>query len=111
LVKHVGDFLPADANDHAIGLHEVLDRRALFEKLGIARHVAIAAGKLAEHAGDPRTSADWHGALRYYHRVSPQMRGERFHDAPESRQVRSAIGALRRADGQINDVGRLDRRR
>ncbi len=34
-----------------------------------------------------------------------------FDHAPHGRQIRRAIGALRRADGQIDDIGRLHRRR
>ncbi len=47
LAQHVGDFLPADADDDAVGLHEVLDRGAFLEEFGIAGDVAVAAGELA----------------------------------------------------------------
>ena len=35
----LADLRPAHADDHAVGLHEVVDRRAFLEELGIAGHV------------------------------------------------------------------------
>ncbi len=41
-------FVPPHAHDHAVGLHEVVDRRPFLEELGVAGHVAIAAGEFLQ---------------------------------------------------------------
>ena len=42
------DFRPPHANHHPVGLHEIVDRGPFLEKLGIARHVALAACQLSQ---------------------------------------------------------------
>ena len=60
---------------------------------------------------DLGVGADRHGALGDDDRVRPQVRRDAVDHRPQRRQVGRAVVALRRADGQINDLGRLAPRR
>ena len=51
--QHVDRPPAPGADHHAVGLHEVVDRHAFLEKLGIAGHVDLAAGQLLEPRGQP----------------------------------------------------------
>ena len=51
--------------------------------------------------------ADRHRALGDDDRVGAQVRGDVVDDRPQGRQIGRAVVALRRADGQIHDLGRL----
>ena len=107
----VADFLAAHADDDAVGLHEVVDRRAFFEELGVAGHVAIAARAFFEPREDLCARADGHRALGDDDRIRLQVRRDAVDDRPERRHIGGAVVALRRADGEINDFGRGDRGR
>ncbi len=52
--QHVDHLLSPRADHHPVGLHEVVDRHALLEKLGIAGHVDVAAGQLLQPRGQLR---------------------------------------------------------
>ena len=108
LMQHFADFLAPHADHDAIGLDEVFDRRAFLQELGIAGHVAIAAGAFFQPGEDLAARADGHGALGDDDRVRPQMRRDAVDDRPQGRQIGGAVVALRRADGQVHDFGRRD---
>ena len=65
----LGRLGPRHADDHAVGPHEILDRRPLLEELAVRRHVHPAGPGLAHGgdgglgAGDGGVEVDFHGAL------------------------------------------------
>ena len=65
----------AGPENHAIGLHEVVDRVALFEKLGVGRNREFVARVLAHDSFDLVAGADRHGGLGDQH--GPTRKGAR----------------------------------
>ena len=111
VAQHVDHLGAADADDHAVGLHEVVDRRAFLEELGIAGHVALAAGQLrVSRAIDLGVGADRHGALGDDDRVGRAGAGA----MPSTTDQRAERSAEPSSPGGVptarnTSFGRLDR--
>ena len=98
-----------DADDDAIGLHEVFDRRALLEELRIADD-AERLRRLASRSSS-RTRlrrADRHGALVDDDGVLVHRAADVARHGEHVLQIGRAVLALRRADGDEDDLGRPD---
>ena len=111
LVHHLGAARVVGADDDAIGLHEVVDRRALLQELGIADDAERVRGLAADDLAHLLARADRHRAL-----VDDDLVA--VHRARRRRARRRARAAgrpsrprLRRADGDEDDLGRADARR
>ena len=100
LRKHLGDFRPPHADDHAVGLLKIVERRPFLEKLRIAGHIALAAGQFLQPRRNAGGGADGHGAFGDHDGIRPQVRGDGIDHFPEGRQIGRAIVGRRRADGQ-----------
>ena len=95
------------ADDDAVGVQEVLDRRALLEELG-ARDVAEAVlALLGEDALDRRAGADRDGRL--HHERVVVGRGHRVDDRVDGAEVGVAGVRRRRADGDEQQARVLER--
>ena len=102
----------AHADHDAVGLHEVVDRRAFLEELGIAGHVAVAAGVLLAAARRSCAFVPTGTVLLVTTIASGRRCGAMLSTTrPEGRQVGRAVVALRRADREVDDLAPRDRRR
>ena len=103
------DALVVGADDDAIGLHEVFDRRALLQELRIADD----AERLSGFSGDGRLDllrrADRHGALVDDDGVLGQGPPDIARDGEHVLQIGRRRPPLRRADGDEDDLRRLER--
>ena len=91
------------ADHHAIGLHEVVDRRALLEELGIAHHAEGVRRLQPDDLADLLARADRHGALVDDDLVAVHRAGDLTGDVEHVRQVGRSVLTLRRADGDEHD--------
>ena len=107
----LGRPLVVGADDHAVRLHEVLDRRALLQELGVADD----AERLRRFGGDRRRApcaAVPTGTVLlstttvYLFIARPMSRATAEHVL----QIGRAVLALRRADGDEDDLGGADGR-
>ena len=95
------------ADDYAIRLHEVFDRRALLQELGVA-HDAERLGRLfRDHGSDLLGRPDGHGALVDDHRVLVDRSAHFERHIEHVLQVGGAVVTLRRPDGDEHDFGRF----
>ena len=95
------------ADDDAVGLEEVLDRRALLEELGAGDVAEALLALLAERALDVVAGAARHGRL-HDQRVAVG-RGHRVDDGVDGREVGVARVGRRRADGDEQQARVLER--
>ena len=93
------------ANDHAVGLVEVVDRRAFFEKLRVAGDVEGHVGDLGHLPGQLGIGSDGHRALDDDRLVAGQILGDLAADGPDPVEVGAAVLALGGADGDEDQVG------
>ena len=93
------------ADDDAIGLHEVLDRRALLQELRVADDAERMRGLLADDLAHLLAGADRHGALVDDDLVAVHRLGDVAGDAEHVREIGRPVLALRRADGDEDDRG------
>ena len=98
--QHVGHLRPPHADDHAVGLHEVVDGHPFLEKLGIARHVDVAAGQLLQPGRQSGVGAHRHRALADHDALRADVGGQRVDDRPEGLEVDRPVVGGRGADGQ-----------
>lgn len=94
----------ADADNDAVGEHEVLDRGAFFEELGIAGDEAGAPGGLFQTLVDPGVGADRDGALGDDDGFWSKVWREGVDDFPECGKIGGAVIGGRSADGEIDHV-------
>jgi len=92
------------ADDDTIGAHEILERRALLEELGVRDHGERVLGFFRDDVGNTLRGADGHGGfvdddLAVVHRAA-DLCGDGFDRA----EIRAAILARRRADGDEDDL-------
>ncbi len=104
--QHVADLGVVGADDHAVGLHEVVDGRPFLEELGVVRHAAVAGpvswrSRAATAALVPTGTV----LLSTTMASSRQVRGQIVHDRPEGRKIDRAVVGRRRAHGQEDDLG------
>ena len=101
---HVGAALILGADDHAIGLHEVVNRRALLEEFGIADHGERVLGLAGDDLADALRGPDRNRALVDNHPVAvhrlADVAGHRF----DVLEIGGPILALRRPDRDENDL-------
>ncbi len=109
-VQPLGDLLASHADDDAIGLVEVVDRGAFLEELGVARDVEGHLGDLGHLPGQLGVRADRDRALDHDDLRAGEVRGDLAADRPDAAQVGAAVGALRRPDGDEDDLGLGDPR-
>ena len=109
--QHVDHFLPPRADHHPVGLHEVVDRHALLEKLGIAGHVDVPAGDLLQPRGQFRVGAHRHGALADDDALGGDVRPDLLDDRPERREIDRLVGSRRSSHGKKHHPRLLRRRR
>ena len=95
------------ADDDAVGVHEVLDRRALLEELRAGDVAEALLALLAEHALQRRAGAARHGRL--HHQRAALGRRDRVDDRVHRRQVGVAGVGRRRADGDEQQARVLER--
>ncbi len=95
----------AGPDDHAIGLHEVVDRIALLEKLGVGCNCEFVARMLAYDRLDLVAGADRHGGLGHQH--GPAGKGARggFCALEDVAEIGRAVGRGRSAHRQNHDHG------
>ena len=103
----VARALVVGADQHAVGVHEVLDRRALAQELRVGADGEVAVGaQRAQAALDLAAGADRHGRLRDDDGEAFQVRGDLLHRGVDVGEVGVAVAAAhRRADGEQDDVG------
>ena len=101
------------ADEHPVGVHEVLDRGALAQELGIGADGEVAVGTdRAQTPLDLAARSDRNCRLRHDHREVVEVRGEIFHRAVDVGEIRVAVAAAHgRADREQHDVGALHRAR
>jgi hypothetical protein len=97
------------AHHHAVGLEEVLDRRALLEELGVAHHVHGVARVAPHRRGHARAGAHRHGALDHHHGLAVERPPHALGGREHVRQVGRAVLAGRGADGEEDHRGSGDR--
>ena len=110
--EHLADLWLANADDDAIGLHEVVDGRAFLQELGITRDIDVTTTLRREPLGDLRVRADWNGTLHdddAVARLPGLKRTEHLGDGIGDSENRTEIGIarfrLRRADGDEDQPG------
>ena len=105
------DLRPADADDDAVGLHEVVDGRPFLEELRVAGHVQRDAGR-ARPGARPRSRLVPTGTVLLMTTIFGPVGvlGEGVGDGPDGGQVGGAVGGLRRADGDEDELRRGDAR-
>src|SRR5690606_14153499 len=91
-------------DDDAIRLHEVLDRRALFQELGVRDDIELDPDTAAIELGLNRLTnlvrrTHGHGRLRDDDPVIREMLADAARDREHGLEVRRAVAAVRRADG------------
>src|SRR6266568_2615646 len=99
--------IPAD--DHAVGLHEVLDRRPFLEKLGVGAHVERRAGPLRDLGADLFRRPHRHGAFRDYELGPVHVLADRARHGKHVLQIGGAIFVGRRAYRDKDDFRPLHR--
>jgi hypothetical protein len=107
LAEHLAGARVVGAHDHAVGVHEVLDRGALLEELGVAGDHDLLLGVLADDAGDPLGGAHRHGALVDDHREAVDVLAHLGGGLEQVAQVGRAVGGARRAHGHEDRVAML----
>ena len=105
LAEPLADLGPADADDDAVGLVEVVDRRPFLEELGVAGDVERDVGHLGHPPGQLGVGADRDGALDDDRLGLVEVLGDLAADGPDPAQVGAAVVALRRADGDEDQLG------
>ena len=103
--------LVLDANHHAVGAHEVVDRRALLEELGIADHAERLTRLVADGRAQARRGADRHGALGYDDRIAGHGLRQITRHREHVRQVGRPVLPRRGSHRDEDDLRALDRRR
>ena len=63
VAEDLGRTLRVDPDHDPVGLHEVVDRRALLEELGVRAHEDDFVGSLLDGVLNELGGADWYGAL------------------------------------------------
>ena len=113
--QDVDGALVLGADDHAIRLHEVVDRVALLQELGVRRDGELVRGLLAHDGFDLVAGADRYGRLGDDDRPAGHRRRDGLGGLEDERQIGAAVLAGRRADRQqdhlaagdaLGDVGR-----
>jgi hypothetical protein len=99
------------AQHHAVGFHEVIHRRAFFQKLGIAHHVKRMLRMLGDRRRDTGGRAHGHRRLCDDHDFPPQRLTDHLRDVEHVAQVGGPILVWRRADRDEDDIGFADRPR
>jgi hypothetical protein len=94
-------LLGLDAQDHAVGVHEILHGAPLPQELGVRGDVElrVLASVATERPLDPFAGLDGDGALLDDELVSVELVGHGARDVLDEAQVRLAVGPRRRADG------------
>ena len=95
--QHVDHLLPPRADHHPVGLHEIVDRHPLLEKLGIAGHIDLSAGDLLEPGGEFRIGSHRHRALANDDALGPDVRADLLDGRPESRKIDRLVGGRGRS--------------
>ena len=95
----LGDLGPRDADDDAVGLGEVVDRRPFLEELGVAGDVERGLGDLGHPPGQLGVGADRHGALDDDRLGAGEGPAISRPTAQIPLEVGPAVVALRRPDG------------
>ena len=110
---HLPRPLALHPDHHAVGLHEVLDRRALTQELRVRRHVEFPRRtRLADDPGNLPTRADRHRRLGHHHRVAPDRRRDLRRRRVHVAQVGMPVAPTRRrADRDEHRIGIADRLR
>ena len=98
------------ADHHAIGLHEVVDRGALLQELGVADHAEGPLGLAVHRHADAFGRADGHRALGDHHRVARDRARNLPGHVEHVPQVGRPVLPLRRADGDEDHRRVLDGR-
>jgi hypothetical protein len=98
-LMHVAGALVVGADHHAIGMHEVFDRRALLEELGVARDHERLVGLLLDDPSDPLGGAHRHGALVDDHRPVIERLADLGGGLEQKRKIRGTIVGARCPDG------------
>ena len=95
----------------AVRMHEVLDRAALTQKLGVGDHMKrnLSLEVLADDAGDNVAGADGHRALVDDRQGLAHRAGDGLGRLLDEDQVGLAAPAHRRADREEDEVGARDR--
>ncbi len=113
LAQHGAGALALGADHHPVGAHEVLDRRALAQELGIGGDVELPVRPAAAHdLRDLAPGPDRHGRFRHDHGIAGQRGGDFLRRGEDIGQVGMAVAAARgRADRDEDGIGRRRRRR
>ena len=103
-MQQLGRARVVGADDDAVGLHEVLDRRAFLQELGVRDHVELDLGaalaeRLLDALADLVGGADRHGGLVDDDPVLGHVPADRLGDREHVREVRRAVLLGRGADG------------
>ena len=98
--------LRANADDDAVGLHEVLDGEAFAEEFGVADDVTFDAGLAVtlDGFGDFVAGLDGHGALIDDDLVIGHGRGDFTGDPFDEARIHRTVRQRRRRHGDENDV-------
>ena len=105
LEKPVADFLATDADHHAVGLVEVVDRGPFLEKLGVAGDIERNLGDLRHLTGEFGVGSHRNGALDHDRFSVGQVLGDFAANRPDAPQVGPAVIPLRRSHGDEHQLG------
>ncbi len=110
LAQRVAGALGLGADHHPVGAHEILDRRALAQELGIGGDVELAVRPAAaQDLGDLAPGADRHGRFGHDHGIAGERGRDFLGRGEDIGQIGMAVAApRRRADGDEDGIGAGD---
>jgi len=111
LRHHLRRALVLDADHHPVGLHEILDRRALAQELGVGGNVELRLRVgLGDHLLHLPVGAHRHGGFGHHHGIAGQRPGDLLRGGHHIGQIRMAVAApCRGADGDEHRLGAIHR--
>ena len=104
-------MIAVDAEHDAVGLHEVVERRALLEELRVAAHVERLARVPAHRRRDLGGRAHRDGGLGDHHQLSRHVLADDLRHLEHVSKVRGSVLVRRGADRDEHDLGSRDRGR
>ena len=110
LAQHRLGLGTVHADHDAVGLEEVLHRRALFQELRVRGDVEFRLGLRGDRSADFLCGADGHGALGDHELGRVHVRTDRGRHGEHMGEVRRAVLVLGRADGDEDYLARADGR-
>jgi hypothetical protein len=94
LGHHLAGAVAFHPHHHPVGAHEVVDRRALAQELGVRGHVEFGGGVgRAQHLGHLAVGADRHRRLGHHHGIAGQRPPDLFGGGHHIGQVGVAVAA------------------